>query len=104
RIPVLVATAYLGNRLGATIVLDLSDVRRREEIERRYTQQMMLRAKVSVGLTKSAGDLTQLLQPCVEAIVEHLDAALARIWVLNPETDVLELKASAGIHTHLDGA
>ncbi len=31
-------------------------------------------------------------------------AALARIWTLDPEADELELRASAGIYTHLDGA
>ena len=43
------------------------------------------------------------LQLCAEALVQHLDAALARIWTLNPETDVLEMQASAGLHTHVDG-
>lgn len=33
-----------------------------------------------------------------------LDAAFARIWTLNQEANVLELQASAGPYTHLDGA
>ncbi|MGV7229907.1 MAG: PAS domain S-box protein, partial [Nitrospirales bacterium] len=32
-----------------------------------------------------------------------LDAAFVRIWLLNPDTHVLELQASAGLYTHLDG-
>src|SRR5262249_60999986 len=32
-----------------------------------------------------------------------LDAAFARIWWLPPGNDVLELQASAGMYTHLDG-
>ena len=44
------------------------------------------------------------MQSCTETIVKHLDAAFARIWTLSPQGDVLELQASAGMYTHLDGA
>ncbi len=47
--------------------------------------------------------LSLILQRCAEAIVTHLDAAFARIWVLDNQTEVLHLKASAGMYTHLDG-
>jgi C4-dicarboxylate-specific signal transduction histidine kinase len=43
------------------------------------------------------------LRGCAEAIVRHLDAAFARIWTLNKEKNMLELQASAGMYTHLDG-
>jgi diguanylate cyclase (GGDEF)-like protein/PAS domain S-box-containing protein len=36
-------------------------------------------------------------------MVRHLDAAFARIWTLNEEEDVLELEASAGMYTRIDG-
>ncbi len=39
----------------------------------------------------------------VEAVVDRLDAAFARIWTLEPGADVLRLQASAGLYTHLDG-
>jgi PAS domain S-box-containing protein len=39
-----------------------------------------------------------------EAIVRQTDAALARIWTVRKNEDVLELQASAGMYTHLDGA
>ncbi|HLQ29190.1 MAG TPA: ATP-binding protein [Ktedonobacteraceae bacterium] len=48
--------------------------------------------------------LQQSLQQCAQAFVHHLDAAFARIWTLNIDTQVLELQASAGLYTHLDGA
>ena len=60
-------------------------------------------ADVGVALTQP-GPLRSLLQNCTEAIVKHLDAAFARIWTLSPQGDVLELQASAGMYTHLDGA
>lgn len=60
-------------------------------------------AEVGIALTK--GDVLQnTLQFCAEAIVRHLDAAFARIWTLNTEETLLELQASAGMYTHIDGA
>ncbi|MEP0798552.1 PAS domain S-box protein [Funiculus sociatus] len=61
-----------------------------------------LRANVHLALTQKA-TLQQSLQLCAETIVRHLDAAFARIWILNSEEDVLELQASAGMYTHIDG-
>ncbi|HEY8623232.1 MAG TPA: PAS domain S-box protein, partial [Casimicrobiaceae bacterium] len=57
---------------------------------------------VGLALTRS-GSLREVLQSCAEAVVRNLDAAFARIWILNPQTNVLELAASAGLYTHLDG-
>lgn len=43
------------------------------------------------------------LQACTQALVTRVDAAFARIWILNEFDRVLELQASAGLYTHLDG-
>ena len=43
----------------------------------------------------------QMLERCVEVLAGHLDLPLARIWLLNPKDNVLELQASAGPLTHL---
>lgn len=43
------------------------------------------------------------LQLCTHSLVTHLHAAFARIWMLNQRTQVLELQASAGLYTHLNG-
>jgi PAS domain S-box-containing protein len=59
-------------------------------------------AEVNRVLTRSAS-LREMLQSCAEALVRHLGAALARIWSLNTSAGVLELQASAGLYTHLDG-
>ncbi|MBI1790298.1 MAG: CHASE3 domain-containing protein [Acidobacteria bacterium] len=61
-----------------------------------------LAADVAVALTQ-AHPLRQTLQHCAQAFVQHLDAAFARVWTLNAEENVLELQASAGLYTHLDG-
>ncbi len=40
----------------------------------------------------------------VEAVVNRMDAAFARIWTVDPGESELRLEASAGLYTHLDGA
>jgi two-component system, sensor histidine kinase and response regulator len=47
--------------------------------------------------------LTDVLHLCAQSMVDHLDAAFARIWILSDNKTNLELKASAGRYTHLDG-
>jgi PAS domain S-box-containing protein len=64
----------------------------------RHTELM---AEVGHILTRQAS-LPETLQQCAEKIVEHLNAAFARIWFLNNE-HVLELQASAGLYTNING-
>ncbi|HEV2668751.1 MAG TPA: PAS domain S-box protein, partial [Blastocatellia bacterium] len=86
------------------IARDTSERKRDEKAKQRLNSQAALRADISDVLT--AGDITlrQSLQKCAEAIVTHLDASLARIWLLNDKEQTLELQASAGIYTRIDGA
>jgi signal transduction histidine kinase/CheY-like chemotaxis protein len=57
-----------------------------------------------IGLMlNQSGEQRSMLQGCMEALVRHTDAAFARIWLVDAEHKVLELKASAGQYTHLDG-
>jgi diguanylate cyclase (GGDEF)-like protein/PAS domain S-box-containing protein len=57
---------------------------------------------VGIALTKG-NTLHEILHHCAEAIVNHLDAAFARIWTVNEKSGMMELQASAGMYTHLDG-
>jgi len=66
------------------------------------TRQAELGAAVGAALT-SDSLFTEQLHHCAEAIVQHLDAAFARVWTLNEANAVLELRASAGMYLHLDG-
>jgi len=66
-------------------------------------QQTALIADIGIALN-ATDPLPVMLQTCAEAIVRHLDAAFARIWVLNADEEMLTLRASAGRYTHLDGA
>ena len=84
-----------------------ADVRR----ERRRAQSALLeRARLAeltsdVGVALTQGtDLRAMLQLCADALVRHLDVAFARVWTLDDASGILELQASAGMYTHLDGA
>ena len=84
------------------IVEDVTGRIRAEADAQLRTRQAELRAEVGVILTANEELQTQL-QLCAEAITRHVDAAFARIWTLNESQQVLELQASAGKYTHLDG-
>ena len=61
-----------------------------------------LSAAISSALTGSA-PLGDQLRACAGALVEHLAASFARIWTLSADGTTLELQASAGLYTHIDG-
>jgi PAS domain S-box-containing protein len=62
-----------------------------------------LNADIAIALGR-ASSLREILQACAESIARNLDAAFARIWTLNESKAMLELQASAGMYTHLDGS
>jgi PAS domain S-box-containing protein len=86
----------------ASVILDITERKQAEERLKRQARQETLRAEVSAALD-GGGTLPDILRWCVEAMVTHLGAAFARVWVLDEEEDVLELEASAGMYTHTDG-
>jgi PAS domain S-box-containing protein len=95
--------AYPG-RDGLSIYFEnINDRKRAEERQRQRERRAAFGAEVGAALSRNDG-LEVSLQTCVEAMVRHLDAAFARVWTLNAETNMLELRASAGLYTHLDGA
>jgi signal transduction histidine kinase len=59
-------------------------------------------AEVGRALVEQA-PLRDILQSCCESAVKHLEGSFARIWVFNEKEQVLELQASAGLYTHIDG-
>jgi two-component system sensor histidine kinase/response regulator len=60
-------------------------------------------AEVCLAVTQK-GTQREMLDRCTRLMVEHLGAAFARVWTLNNPENMLELQASAGMYTHLDGA
>ena len=82
-----------------------ADITERRKAQEALQERMRLAAiEVEVGnaLIRNSS-LQEILGACVDAIVHHLDAALARIWTLGENGEILELRASAGIDTHIDG-
>jgi PAS domain S-box-containing protein len=79
---------------------DIEDRKRAEDAQAR---QAGVRADVSAAFSKP-NHLGEILRGCTEAIVRHLDAAFARIWMLNKNEGMLDLQASAGMYTRLDGS
>ncbi|MBC8120873.1 MAG: PAS domain S-box protein [Gemmatimonadaceae bacterium] len=81
---------------------DITDRKRAEQMLLERTRLVQLSSDIGLALTRD-GTLAEILHRCAQALVRHLDAAFARIWILNQDQDVLELQASAGIYTNLDG-
>jgi len=65
-------------------------------------QLASLASRIAVALTRENA-FEESLQRSAEIVVQSLDAAFVRIWTLNKDQNILELKASAGMYTHLDG-
>jgi GAF domain-containing protein len=84
------------------VAMDISERRQAEEARVRRARQAVLQTDVSVAFA-SKGSLQEILQQTAESLVKNFDAALARIWTLNTDDDMLELRASAGLYTRLDG-
>ncbi|WP_277926451.1 PAS domain S-box protein [Planktothrix sp. FACHB-1355] len=82
-----------------------TDITERKRVEQELAErakQSALRSDIGLALT-GAGDLGAMLRRCCEALVEHLNAAFARIWTIELNPNILQLQASAGIYTHIDG-
>src|SRR6516164_7788547 len=74
----------------------------REQLDVTDRNRLELTAEISSVIARG-GSLANILQACSESLVRHLDAAFARIWTLNEAERMLELQASAGMYTHLNG-
>ena len=91
-----------GHKVFTGFIRDISERKQAEEMRAAHARQIAVRADVSMAFGKDEG-LKAILGECSEAIVRHLDAAFARIWTLSGDGKMLELQASAGMYTHLDG-
>lgn len=81
------------------------------DVTERKRQELAVRERIRLaafgrdaGLAIAhAGTMAEMLDLCTTAMVEHLDAGLARVWTISETGDVLQLQASSGMYTHLDG-
>jgi signal transduction histidine kinase len=91
-----------GHKVFTGFIRDISERKQAEDMRAAHARQIAVRADVSMAFGKEES-LKTILCECSEAIVRHLDAAFARIWTLSDDGQMLELQASAGMYTHLDG-
>ena len=86
------------------IATDITAMKRAEDLQARRARQAALRADIHSAFSSGTENaLRTMLQRSAEAVVRHLDAAFARIWTIDDQQNVLELQASAGLYTRLDG-
>ncbi len=90
---------------GDCFVAVFDNITDRKRAEKELNDRMRLATLSSeVGVALTTGDnLPDILQRCADAMVKHLDAAFARIWTLNETENTLELQASSGMYTHING-
>lgn len=91
---------------GKNVILaNVRDVSLRKQIDaelREQTHLAHLRADATLALQQPA-EVGGLLKKLAALLVERFDAAFARVWTLDLGGQVLELQASAGMYTHLNG-
>jgi PAS domain S-box-containing protein len=77
----------------------------RKRVEEELIERVQLAQFQATIAATLAGpeDLSVLLNMCCQSLVDAFDGAFARIWTLNEKEQVLELQASAGQYTHLNG-
>jgi len=108
RVPVLLSITALWDENGQiTGFVGMGyDLTERKLAEQNLAERVMLAelsADIGCAMTMP-GDLRNMLNDCAQALVGRLDAAFARIWTLNCAENVLELQASAGMYTRIDGS
>ncbi len=82
--------------------LDITARKRADATLQERTRLAELGVEIGNAITAKE-TLSGILQRCAEILVSHLEGALGRIWTYNEMTHTLELQASVGLYTHLDG-
>jgi formate hydrogenlyase transcriptional activator len=86
---------------GYAIYRDITERKLAERLQAEKAREAALRADVSNAFSDAT--LQGMLRECTEAMVRHIDTAFARIWTVNETGDVLEMQASSGMYTNIDG-
>jgi PAS domain S-box-containing protein len=82
---------------------DVTEVKRAADELAEQARASSLRADVAAAL--ASGEETRVsLQECAATLVRRVGAAFARIWTTDLSGQWLELQASAGMYTHIDGS
>jgi len=81
---------------------DVTERKKAEEDIRERMWHAEFVAEIGMALTES-GSMQEAMGKCCQSMVNNLEAAFARIWTFNETENMLELQASAGMYTHIDG-
>jgi hypothetical protein len=84
-------------------VQDITERKRADEALKEINLLNQLELAVREVLATQTS-LPTALQECCAVVVRALDGAFAGIWTLNQSGAVLDLQASAGLYTHIDGS
>ncbi|GEM_PF-888038 len=100
---VLLSRLDLGDKvlLQAT-VRDITERKRAEEASRLRARLDAMDSDIGAALVQ-AGDFSSMMQTCAEAFQQGARTVFTRIWMVEPDSEVLTLCTSVGIHTNLDG-
>ena len=75
---------------------DVTALKHEQETREEQGRLNVFAARIGKHIIES-GTLSDVLARCTEAMVDQLGAASARVWILNEEDNVLELRASFGV-------
>src|SRR6476619_955706 len=73
-----------------------------EEKSKEHARLEFFSARIGAHLIE-CGDFGEMLRRCTQTMVDDLGAAFARIWTVNEQHKILELQASSGLYTNLEG-
>src|SRR6478735_7207592 len=73
-----------------------------EEKSKEHARLESFSARIGAHLIE-CGDFGEMLRRCTQTMVDDLGAAFARIWTVNEQHKILELQASSGLYTNLEG-
>ena len=101
-VAVLAALARAATNEAVAIGIDRTEQKHAEAALETRARIAGLTADVAIALADQE-PLDETLRRCVEGIVQRLDAAFARVWLIGDDKAVLKLHASAGLSSRLDG-
>ena len=83
--------------IGASVIArDITAHKRAEEMQLRLARQAVLRAEVALALAEKESSFRRILQRCAAALVRHLDADFAHIWILDTERNTEKSQQDPG--------
>ncbi|HYL76008.1 MAG TPA: ATP-binding protein [Bryobacteraceae bacterium] len=94
---------FAGRRAELILAIDVTENLRAQAEKAERNRLVSMIAEIGVALGR-AETLAQGLQQCTDILVRDNNVALALIWMLDEPENVLALRASSGVDTHLDAS